>query len=168
MSTAPFASSTSPSIGYSVSVLQNEHRVGPLHRRERHAAGSPPTVAGVSTVIPGDVGVPPFEAVRVLRPHLAPAATRQYGQQAVTLMLPAGHVAQRRGVVEHLPDRASTLSLSSLSRLSAASRWIAAPIPAPTNVDSMRACRGCAPARTAPAARGSPRTRRRNVPRPRP
>ena len=62
------------------------------------------SVAGASTRRPRDVRVEVLEAVRVLRRELS-AGARRHADHERDAHLPAGHVAQRRRVVEDLIER---------------------------------------------------------------
>ena len=61
-------------------------------------------VAGVRTLKPGDVGVPAFEAVRMLRRQL-PAGAGGHADDERHVELAARHVADRRRIVDDLVER---------------------------------------------------------------
>jgi hypothetical protein len=88
--------------GVQRAVLEDEHRVGVLQRGPEH----PPRVAQRCRgehLDAGDVGVPALEAVRVLRRELA-ACSGGHADDERDIELAAGHVQQRRRVVEDLVE----------------------------------------------------------------
>ncbi len=84
-------------------VLEDEHRIRLLERREEHAARILDR-RRCERLDPGDVGVPGLETVLVLGGHL-PAAPRCHAHDERNAHLPARHVAQGGGVVDHLVER---------------------------------------------------------------
>ena len=94
------ASSTSPSSGYSVACSKIKTGSG-----SRSAASTIPYASGNSRrrqdLDSGNVSVPAFEAVRMLRRHLAASACRHAHHQRHA-ELPARHVTQGRCVIQNL------------------------------------------------------------------
>ena len=83
-------------------VLEDEHRIGLLECGEQQALGVGDR-RGRHDLDAGDVRVPHLERVRVLRRELAPAAgCHPHDERHAELA--AGHVPQRRGVVEDLVE----------------------------------------------------------------
>ena len=84
-------------------MLEDQHRVGLLQRRPEHATR---VLDGRRRQHPDarDVGIPAFETVGVLRGELPPAAGRHADHQRHAELI-AGHVPDRRRIVEDLVER---------------------------------------------------------------
>ena len=98
----PASSASWPGQVVQRAVLEDEHRVGVGEGGPEHAAG---VVEGGrrEDAQPGDVGVPALQAVRVLRGELAAGAGGHPDHERY-VELAAGHVQQRRRVVEDLVE----------------------------------------------------------------
>ena len=83
-------------------VLEDQHRVGIAQRGPQHAAGVLERGRG-NDADAGNVGVPPFEAVRVLGSELA-TGTGGHADDERHVALPTGHVQQRGRVVDDLVE----------------------------------------------------------------
>ena len=84
-------------------MLEDQHRVRVGQRRREHVAGVLDD-GRREHAQPRDMGIPAFEAVRMLRRDLPPAAGRHADHQRHR-ELAARHVRDRRGVVDDLIER---------------------------------------------------------------